>query len=262
MAARALLPPLVADAVREALDVALPTGLGVPWHGATYDERARLLRRAWDEAPEHGAGTEHDIDPFVRDSFQLLAHPEVSVELVVGDVKAKRDEYAVVASGGGFALLARFDRTRGLLLEAVRPTGLGATLVGLLPAHPPGRGPSASVPTEAVNRAGARAGAHPAALERELVRAGVRQVDAEVIAGVLTAPRRRTGQFSAIGFEQHGAKGHVVDLAVGFVDTDAGRYLTQDRPGPNGNHLTIAPADNAKLLERIGELVELAYAAR
>jgi hypothetical protein len=262
MVARALLPPLVADAVREALDVALPTGLRVPWHGATFEERALLLRRAWDEASEHGAGTEHDIDPFVRDAFRLLAHPEVSVELVVGNVKARRDDFAVVASDGGFALLARFDERRGLLLEAVRPTGLAATLVGLLPTHPPGRGHSASAPTELVSEVTARFGGHAAALERELARRGVRRAEAEVIAGVLTAPRLRTGQLCATGFEQHGAKGHVVDLLVGFVDTDAGRYLTQDRPGENGNHLTIAPADNARLVERIGELIELAYAAR
>lgn len=262
MAARALLPPLLADAVRDALDIALPTALRVPWHGATYEERAVLLRQAWEEAPDHGLGTEHEIDPFVRDAFQLLAHPEVSVELVVGDVRAKRDEAAVVASDGGFALLARFDARHGLLLEAVRPTGLGTALVGLLPSHPPGKGHSASAPTALLREVTDRVGRHPAAMERELARGGVRRQDAEVIAHVLTATRLRTGQLCATGFEQHGAKGHVVDLQIGFIDTEAGRYLTQDSPSENGKHLTIAPADNARLIERIGELVRLAYEAR
>jgi len=86
--------------------------------------------------------------------------------------------------------------------------------------------------------------------------------DNGTIAAVLTAPRLRTGQLCATGFEQHGGKGHVVELQVGFVDIDAGRYLTQDEPSENGNHLTIAPADDGRLAERIDELIRQAYELR
>lgn len=261
MAAIALLPPLVADAVRDALQVALPKALPVPWHGATWDERARLLQRGWEEARRQDVGTPDRLDPFVRDAFALLAHPHVSVELVVGDVRARRDECAIAVTDGGFALLARYDE-RGLMLEAVRPTGIASALVGLLPAHPPGRGYSASAPTEVLARAAERAGPHAAALEREIAAGGVRRGDAEVIAAVLTAPRLRTGQLCATGYEQHGGKGHVVDLDVGFIDTEIGRYLTQNRPSEAGNHVTIAPAAEGKLVERIGELVRKAYELR
>ncbi len=257
----ALLSPLVADAVRETLGVTLPSALRVPWHGATYDERAVLLERAWEEAPAFNVGTPDAIDPFVHDAFQLLAHPEVSVELVVGNPRAKRDETAVAVTDGGFALMARFDE-RGLMLEAARPTGLAPALVGLIPPHPTGRGHSASVPTAVLRDVTDRVGGHPAALERELVGAGVRRQDAEVIAGVLAAPRLLGGQLCATGYEQHGGKGHVVGLQVGFIDTEHGRYLTQDRPDENGNHLTIAPADNAKLVERITEMIRQAYELR
>lgn len=257
----ALLPPLVADAVRESLGVTLPSVLRVPWHGQTYEERAVLLQRGWDEAAEHSLGTPDDLDPFVRDAFQLLAHPEVSVELVVGNPKARRDEHAIAVTDGGFALIARFDE-RGLMLEAARPTGLAPALVGLLPPHPAGRGHSASVLTATLRDVTERVGAHPAALERELAASGARRQDAEVIAGVLTAPRLLGGQWSATGYEQHGGKGHIVGLQVGFIDTEHGRYLTQDRPAENGNHLTIAPADGARLVERISEMVRLAYELR
>lgn len=271
MAARALLPPLVADAVREVLGVALPRILEVPWHGATAEERTALLHRAWEQAPWRPAswngggprvpGRPDDIDPFVRDAFELLAHPHVSVELVVGDVRARRDESAIVVSDGGFALLARYDE-RGLMLEAVRPTGLAPALVGLLPAHPPGRGHSASAPTEVLRRAGERAGTHPAALEREIAAGGVRRADAEVIAAVLTEPRLRTGQFCVTGYEQHGGKGHVLDTDIGFIDTETGRFLSQNKAGENGHHLTVAPADNARLVARIDELLAQAHALR
>lgn len=90
----------------------------------------------------------------------------------------------------------------------------------------------------------------------------MRRPDAEVIASVLTAPRVRTGQLAATGHEQHGGKGHVVDLQVGFVDTALGRYLTQDRPEETGSHLTIAPADAAKLRERVDALIAAAYELR
>src|SRR5215207_9223903 len=170
MAAHALLPPLVADAIRETLQVSLPRALPVPWHGATWDERAELLRRSWDEAQQHNLATADRIDPFVRDAYALLAHPQVSVELVVGDVRARRDESAIAVTDGGFALMARYDQ-RGLMLEAVRPTGIASALVGLLPAHPPGRGHSASVLTDVLTRAAERAGPHPAALEREITAA-------------------------------------------------------------------------------------------
>ena len=261
MAARALLPPLLADAVREALDVALPRTLQVPWHGATFDERAMLLGGAWEEAPRYHIGTPDDIDPFVRDAFELLAHPHVSVELVVGDFRARRDESAIAVSDGGFALVARYDE-RGLMLEAVRPTGVASALVGLLPTHPPGRGHSASAPTEVLRVAAERAGNRPAALKREIAAGGVRRAEAEMIAAVLTAPRLRTGQLCATGYEQHGAKGHVVDVDIGFIDTETGRYLTQNKPSENGHHVTIAPADSARLVERIDELLEQAYSLR
>jgi len=257
----ALLPPLVADAVRETMGVTLPSALRVPWHGATYEERAVLLERAWEDESGFDVGTPDHIDPFVHDAFQLLAHPEVSVELVVGNPKAKRDETAIAVTDGGFALVARFDE-RGLMLEAARPTGLAPALVGLLPPHPPGRGHSASVLTAVLQEVTDRVGGHPAALERELAAAGVRRADAEVLAGVLTAPRLLGGQLCAIGYEQHGGKGHVVGLQMGFIDTEHGRYLTQDRPDELGNHLTIAPADNAKLVERISEMIRQAYELR
>ena len=151
------------------------------------------------------------------------------------------------------------------MLEAVRPTGLPAALVGLLPEHQPGRGHSASVPTQVLREVTDRVGAQPAAIERELAASGVRRAEAEVIAAVLTAPRIRGGQLCATGYEQHGGKGHHVGLGIGFIDTEVGRYLTQDRPDGDGDgrsHLTIAPTDDAKLIERIGELIELAYGLR
>ncbi|HEY0638519.1 MAG TPA: ESX secretion-associated protein EspG [Pseudonocardiaceae bacterium] len=272
MATTALLPALVADAIRDALDVTLPSALRVPWHGATMEERAILLERGWQEAEEYEIGTRDALHPFVRDAFHLLARPEVSVELVVGDVQAKRDHTAFAATDGGFALMARYDE-RGLMLEAVRPTGLAPALVGLLPPHPPGRGQSASVRTATLRAVTDRVGRQPAAMERELAAAGVRRADAEVIAAVLTAERVRGGQLCAIGYEQHGGKGHVVDLEVGFIDTEQGRYLTQNKPGEpadqattaddgDRNHLTIAPADNARLVERIDEMITRAYALR
>lgn len=261
MAAHALLPPLVADAVRDRLAITLPSALRVPWHGATYEERAVLLQRGWEQAEELAVGTPDRIDPFVYDAFLLLARPEASVEIVVGDVRAQRDEAAIAVTDGSFALMARFDE-RGLMLEAVRPTGVATAVVGLLPEHPAGRGQSASVPTDTLGEVAERVGAHPDALERELARAGVRRSDAEVIAGVLTAPRVRTGQFAATGYEQHGGKGHHVDLQVGFIDTEHGRYLTQDRPEETGSHLTIAPADTAKLRERVDALLTAAYELR
>jgi ESX secretion-associated protein EspG len=261
MAARAVLPPLLADAVREALNVTLPRALAVPWHGATLDERAVLLRRGWKQALRYRvsaeAGTSEGLDPFVRDAFELLAHPRVSVELVVGDVSARRDESAIAVSDGRFALLARYDEP-GLMLEAVRPTGLSSALVKQLPWHPAGRGHSASAPTEVLRKAAERAGSHRAALESELAAGGVRRDDAEVIAAVLTAPRLRTGQVCATGFALHGGAGRVVDVDLGFIDTETGRYLTQNTPSENGHHLTIAPADDARLVERIDELVSRA----
>jgi hypothetical protein len=256
VAARALLPPLLADAVREQLDIALPRILDVPWHGATVEERAILLQRGWNEAARHNVGTAERIDPFVRDAFELLAHPQLSIELVVGNVQARRDDGAIAVTDGQFALLARYDE-RGLMLAAVRPTGLAPALVGLLPGHPPGRGHSASAPTDVLRGAVERAGSQPTALERELASGGVRPADAEVMAAVLTAPRLRTGQLCATGFEKHGGRGRVVDVDIGFIDIPAGRYLTQNRPSEHRSHLTIAPADNARLIERIDELLRL-----
>lgn len=246
MAGQAVLSPLVADALRSRLGVALPRSLGIATQGRTAPERGALLAQGWRQAHELGLVDSSDRPaPFVEDALRLLDRPDMRIEMVVAELAERRDRLATVCLSGRFAVLAR-PTSNGLRLEQVLPGAAPSALGSLLPAEPAGSGPrSATLPAAALRAAASETG--PDRFAEVLVRHGAREPDARVFARVFSSPRRRLAQVRA----GRGGSGWTLDV----LDTDAGRYLLRLR----GGHLVLTPADAPQLRAAIDELIRAAH---
>lgn len=249
MVGQAVLSPLVADALRSRLGVALPRCLGVATHGRTAPERGALLAQGWQQAHELGlVDSSGRPRPFVEDALKLLDRPDMRIEMVVAELAERRDRVATVCLSGRFAVLAR-PTPEGLRLEQIPPDATPSALCSLLPTEPAGSGPrSVTLPATAL-RAVRQSVARDTGQDRfvgVLVRHGASELDARVFARVFGAPRRRLAQVRA------GRGGSAQTLDV--LDTDAGRYLVRLR----GGHLVLTPANTPQLRAAIDELIRVA----
>ncbi len=245
MAGQATLSPLVADALRSRLGVALPRSLGVPTHGRTAPERGALLAQGWQQAHEVGlVDSNNRPAPFVEDALRLLDRPDIRIEMVVAVLAERQDRLVTVCVSGRFAVLARLTPD-GLRLEQIPPGAAPSALCSLLPAERAGSGPrSATLPAVALRAAASVT--EPDRFTGVLVRHGAREPDARVFARVFSAPRRRLTQVRA-GHVRASGGSRTLDV----LDTDAGRYLLRLR----GGHLVLTPADVPALRAAIDELI-------
>lgn len=196
-------------------------------------------------------------DEFIEDAYRLLNHPEVTVEIVVGDLETQSDHGALVALRGRFAVLAR-NSVDDLYLQQIAPTDAPQALSDQIPDLPPGPGPrSLTLPASALIHA-ATSAAEPGWTITALTAGGVRRNDARAVAEILNAPRLRVAQVAATWYHHHARKAHPLPPTLGVLDTPDGRYVTRTR----GQHVLIAPGEPAHVHSGINELIQTAYAHR
>jgi hypothetical protein len=221
----------------------------IPSFGEFEVDRQRLAREVFADLGRRGLIRGADIDPELTRAFRVLSRPVVAVA-VMGTVEKTRKIYARAATNGETGVLAvkEGDRFR---LELIRPTALAVTLVGLLPNVEAGPGQSVSI-----TRAPEDAPEQDDVLTPVHGRGGNEQ-QMRVAAGYLARPRTGTGFFAVSGRDRRTGK----ELRGGnltWIDTDAGRYLTLSRPvGGDGQvRSTFSPADQARLVLTLGEMIE------
>ncbi|MGH3980693.1 MAG: ESX secretion-associated protein EspG [Pseudonocardiaceae bacterium] len=259
MAEQVHLPMLVADAVRDRLQVTLPPGLPITFHGRDEEERRMLLAQGWEHARAIGVvGPRGRIADLVEDSFRLLDAPEVVAEIVVGDLTTGTDRTSIAALSRTNSVLA-YLTDEGIWVGQIGRGDAARALHSTLPDTPPGPGPrSASVPATVLARAGAANHATSSALAAALSRGGVAAVDARMFADVFSRQRLRAAVAGASSYRPGSRQPRPVPLNVDLLDTDAGRYLTQARSG----HVLLARGQRELIIERVDELVRMAYEQR
>lgn len=233
-----------------------PTILSIPSHGATSDERRALFRDAWRGLEERGLAARGVLDARLADWLALLAHPEREV-----DARLRLDGgprvRAVAAAGHGRAVLAVLT-TGGIGLAGIDEAALAASVVSLLPPHPPPRSRSVSVLADDLDRAAAVAGQSVSRMENALRESGLARADAQKIALVLGGVTRM-GQFGAAA--RHVRQGRSGPrrrgpYAVSFYDTAEGRWQFTRRPSGDGREwATLSPADQPRLVHAVSELL-------
>jgi hypothetical protein len=232
----------------------------IPYFGQFQSDRRRIAAAVFTDLAKRKLIREGEIDPDLRRAMHTLSHYRIAVAAMgtVGeeDGKNTREIFARASATAETGVLAVQDGQR-LRLELIRPTALAMTMVGLLPKAEAGPGQSVNITKPAP--VGARR--HRDTEERsyfENVRGprGNSDQAMRIAESYLTRPRTGAGFFAVMGRDRHGKEIRAGE--VGWMDTDAGRYLTLSRPpGEDGQiHGTFSPADAARLTQQISQLID------
>lgn len=220
-------------------------------HGATRAERTRLVERVHRELTARGLVRGGDPVPELAEAVTLFARGPVAVALVGGAGGVRSVGLAVADERAGVVAVGRGE---SVAFRRCRPEAVVRGLVGLLPAMRPGPGASVTVGEPVAGRreedfseftftSQVRAAPVPSAT-------GQRAAAEEI----LRRPRLGAGYFTAT---RRGRDGREAELgAVGYLDTDAGRYAVLSDTDRDGRVVvTYAPADQAVLDRQLTRLV-------
>jgi hypothetical protein len=221
--------------------------LDVPTPGLTRTARAELVEQAWKSLARRGLARGNRASGELVDMLNLFAHPRTAVDVWVW---TDREIKGLAVSVGGESMLGVVDHGEVWLIPVGRDR-LAEAAVSVTGELPAGVGQSVSLPHSVLVEADAGARGDAKALVTALEDRNIPLWQAQELAGMLLGQQSR-GQFGA---QRRGRDGVTkrAERVVAFFDTDAGRYLFQvSRTG----WATLAPADNALLVERVRELLE------
>lgn len=227
--------------------------LRVRSHGRTYEERAQLRQRVYQQLRACGLAQDERPVPELREALALLARAPVWVDMHWLAAPGQTDtDRAVAARSGEQGLIARLDQA-GLRLMPCRGAALLLALLAQLPATAAAPGQSISLPRAALlpvepTGAGSVYNTSPATSGR--FRQQYRALEA-----VLAAPRVRGGQIVVNARDRTGRRHR--SRPMEWFDTGAGRWTARVRPATDGGeHLTLAPADNTRTATQIREMLD------
>ena len=228
-----------------------PYPLDVRSFGHTMDERAALRAQVRQSLLDKGLHDGAEVAPALEEQLAVLGRHTFSVD---GRLSVGEPLRVLAASDGRRGVLAAQsdDEVR---LAWVRGARLVSAVVALLPDCPPGPGGAARLPKQVFDAAVDEfaAGGY-VGLERTLTTGGVTGRDLRTVITLLESSRRGGGQLAANTVDQVGRRARTPVL--NWFDTEPGRYLvhsevTRDRV----EWLTIAPADTARVEQRLAEMV-------
>jgi EspG family len=227
----------------------------IPSFGALIEDRINIARAVQGDMQRRGLARGDDVDPSVLTALRLVADYHVAIA-VMGTVDGGREIYGRASATPRGGVVVRQDQQM-LVFELIRPETLAHAAVALLPNEKAGPGQSVMITTPAApapqrNRDEEDAGfsfAQPVRGTR-----GMSEAQLGVAKEILRRPRKGGGYFVVSGKDR---RGHEIQApGLSWIDTDAGRYLVQTRPGEGGqSHGTFAPADAARLTHQLSDLL-------
>ncbi|ALG13965.1 ESX secretion-associated protein EspG [Kibdelosporangium phytohabitans] len=222
----------------------------IPSFGEYAEDRVRIAGAIKDDLINRGLANHRGLGPEVVGALRMLTDFHVSVA-VMGDVEGGRKVYARGAAVGRKAMVVR-QEDQVLKFEMVRPEGLARAVAGLLPPLKPGPGQSVTI---------TRPTAHPVTADDENVTfrqpvARAQHTNPAQLRGaeeVLRRKRLGSGHFAVTGRDRNGNTKQAPGL--GWIDTDAGRYLVQNLAREDVEGGTFFPADSARMTNQLNELL-------
>jgi hypothetical protein len=226
----------------------VPFPLDVPSIGATVEQRVELTGEMYRGLADRGLAAGHRVDAGLERLLRLLSRHDVSVD-AVGHIQ--QPLRAVAATDGRDGVLGEVVADQVWLTE-IRPTALAMAIVGVLPANEPGPVRAMSVPyqplAQVVSSDDDDFGDDPFGGDLDdqtaLTRAGLPAQDAAALTE-LASGRVAGGQFGV----SHGSSR--ISTLVTWFDTYQGRYLMVSE----NSWLSIAPADNKRIENRVGDVL-------
>ena len=228
-----------------------PYPLAVRSFGETADDRAALRDQVRQSLRDKGLHDGAEVAPALEEQLAVLGRHTFSVD---GRLSVGEPLRVLAASDGARGVLAAQsdDEVR---LAWVREARLVPAVIALLPDRAPGPGGTARLPKEVFDAAVDEfaAGGY-VGLERTLTNGGVTGRDLRTVVTLLESPRAGGGQLAANSVDPVGRRARTPVL--NWFDTEPGRYVvhsevTRDRV----EWLTIAPADTARIEQRLAEMV-------
>ncbi|MGH8918364.1 MAG: ESX secretion-associated protein EspG, partial [Actinomycetes bacterium] len=219
-------------------------------HGQTYEQRAHFRRRVYQQLGARDLARGEQLEPALHDALTLLARAPVWVDMhwlaEPGQTEMGR---AVAARSGEYGLVARLDST-GLRLMSRRGSSLLLALIDQLPATAAAPGQSITLPKTAL----APAESH-GIYDTSPATSGRFRQQVRMLETVLAKPRLRGGQIVANARDRTGKRHR--SRPTEWFDTEAGRWTARLQPtADGGEHLTVAPADSARIASQIAETLD------
>ena len=213
----------------------------IPSVGDRGEDRTRIARAVFADLAGRGLVGEDGVAARVRKALRAVSCPDVAVA-VSGSPEAGSLLRARGVTVGGYAVVA-VQEGQHVRFTPVEPPALARTLVDLLPDVC--AGPGQSVRVEQTPEPVAVGITEPVRATRTPA-----QTDLRIARDLLARPRTGFGFFAVT---RAGS-----DLgALGWLDTDAGRYLSLTRPSPdNAVRVTYSPADSARLTQQLAVLID------
>ncbi|WP_395474903.1 ESX secretion-associated protein EspG [Saccharopolyspora spinosa] len=221
----------------------------IPHFGATIDDRAQLRRDVWSGLERRRLAECGRAEPELEQVLNLLHSPEISVAVTSYDGRTDavyRARSAVVSSAGVVAV----QEEQGLRIEFIDARGLSRVCVGLLPEVPAGKLEAGTIAAAGEPEPEPVADGEPdswlAAAQPSI--SGHGGGDLRKVQKIMALPVRRVGYFVVTG-------GRQVRLpAIGWRDTEEGRYSVTTRRNNDGEHWnTFGPADRTRLIRYLDE---------
>jgi hypothetical protein len=220
----------------------------IPSFGRLQVDRKRIAKSVFANLAQRGLIRYGELDPDLSRAVRTVADYRIAVA-AMGQLEEGKQLFARASATAETGVLAVQEGDR-LRLELIRPTALAVTMVGLLPTVDAGPGQSVTVTKPAV--VGGRGDDDDGVFKRGSSADPVLRI----VEGYVSRPRTGSGFFAVSGKDRYGREIRAGEL--GWMDTDAGRYLNLSRPpGEDGQvHGTFSPADPVRLTQHLGQLIE------
>jgi len=239
-----------------AVDI-LSEGLGVncrvypfeiPSFGEFPEDRVRIADAVRADLINRGLADYRDLAPDVRDGLGLLSNYQVAIA-VMGDVQEGRTIFARGAATARKGMVVRQD-DQILRFDMVRPESLARSVVGLLPPLNPGPGQSVTI-----SRPNTTARPDDTGFgQRVRTPRTTNTAQIRIAEDILRRKRLGSGHFTVTGRDRFGKA--VRAPGLGWIDTDAGRYLVQSHADEEATTGTYFPADNNRIIHQLNELLK------
>jgi hypothetical protein len=223
----------------------------IPSFGEFSEDRVRIAGAIRNDLISRGLADHRDLAPEVVDAIRLMSDYQVAVA-VLGDVEGGRKLYARAAATARRGMVVQ-QEDQILRFELVRPESLARSVVALLPTVKAGPGQSVTITQPAprpVRQDDDQGFRQPVAVPRS-VTAPAQLRGAEEI---LRRKRIGSGHFAVTGRDRHGRVTEAPGL--GWIDTDAGRYLVQAHEREHVTSGTYFPADGTRMIHQLNELLK------
>jgi len=227
-----------------------PYPLDVRSFGYTMDERGELRGQVRESLRAKGLHDGSEVSPRLEEQLAVLGRHTTSVD---GQLSVGEHIKVLAAATGRHGVLAAQtdDEVR---VATVRDARLVPAVLAMLPDEKPGPGGVARLPKQVFDTAVEEyAASGYAGLERTLTTGGVGGRDLRTVLTLVESARHGGGQLAANNVDNVGRRTRTP--VVNWFDTESGRYAVHTETARDRvEWLTIAPADTARIEQRLTEL--------